>query len=134
MLANDHDLLNILKSQLNFLTGGGYRRSTQTPWRSPLIFEDSPTCKSYYCEQNAHPCSECPLLRFVPPEDQDRTIACRYIPLSAKGDTLDSLYHFAYEAEIQEAVGSWLESKIDQLERKFELESATNARTCSLTA
>ena len=126
MLPSDHEVRDALKLELNFLTGGGYRRSAQTPWRSPLIFEESPTCKSNYCEENAHPCAECLLLRFVPAEDRSRKIACRHIPLNVQGDTLDSLYHFAYEPEIQEAVGCWLESKIDQLEQKCESELPTN--------
>ena len=126
MPHSDHEVRDALKLELNFLTGGGYRRSSQTPWRSPLIFEESPTCKSYYREQNARPCAECLLLRFVPPAAQNCKIACRHIPLNVQGDTLDSLYHFAYEPEIQEAVGCWLESKIDQLEQKCESELPTS--------
>ena len=120
MLAADRETLELLKHELDFLGRGGYSRSPQSPWRAPLVFEDSPTCKNSYCEKNVHPCGNCLLLQFVPPEMRDLKLACRYIPLTAQGDNLDSLYRSAYEPEIEEAVGRWLESKIDSLESAFE--------------
>jgi hypothetical protein len=38
------------------------------------------------------------------------------IPLNAEGDTLDSLYHWAYEPEIETAMRRWLVSTIQRLE------------------
>jgi hypothetical protein len=124
MLAGDRSILDVLKAELNFLGRGGYRRSAQTPWRAPLIFEDSPTCQNYYREQDARPCAKCKLLRFVPPAMQDRKVACRHIPLNAEGDTLDSLYRSAYEPEIEEAVGRWLEYTVEALSTIQALEDA----------
>jgi hypothetical protein len=122
MPAGTNTVLDVLKFELSFLEKGGYRRSANTPWRAPLIFEDSPTCNSNYCEQNAHPCSECLLLGFVPAELRERKIACRHIPLNRQGDTLDSLYHMAYEPEIEEAINCWLRSSIVRLEKQADPE------------
>jgi hypothetical protein len=120
MPAADRLTLDLLKRELDFLGRGGYSRSSLLPWRAPLIFEDSPICKSSYCEKSAHPCGNCLLLQFVPPEMRELKVACRYIPLTAQGDNLDSFYRSAYEPEIEEAVGHWLESKINLLESAFE--------------
>jgi len=119
MLAND-EVLKVLKFELDFLGKGGYRRSLLTPWRAPLVFEDSPTCAAYYREQGAQPCSECPLIELVPPELKGKTSPCRYIPLNARGDTLDAFYHWAYEPEIEDALRGWLLSTIQRLEQNRE--------------
>jgi hypothetical protein len=116
MYKDERDLLDVLKFELGFLGKGGYQRSLLTPWRAPLIFEDSPTCASYYREQNPHPCGDCLLMQFVPGELREKKIACRYIPLNAEGDTLDSLYHRAYEPEIETAMRGWLVLTIQRLE------------------
>src|SRR5579863_9330849 len=116
MVAADRETLDLLKHELDFLGRGGYSRSPLSPWRAPLIFEDSPTCKNFYCERSEDPCGNCLLLQFVPPEMRNLKLACRYIPLTAQGDNLDSLYRCAYEPEIEQAVGHWLESEIDSLE------------------
>ena len=116
MHKDEHDLLDVLKFELGFLETGGYRRSLRAPWRAPLIFEDSPTCATYYRERNAQPCGGCLLMRFVPNELREKKIACRHIPLNAEGDTLDSLYHWAYEPEIETAMRRWLVSTIQRLE------------------
>jgi hypothetical protein len=116
MYKDERDLLDVLKFELGFLGKGGYQRSLLTPWRAPLIFEDSPTCAAYYREQNTHPCGDCLLMQFVPGELREKKIACRHIPLNAEGDTLDSLYHWAYEPEIETAMRRWLVLTIQRLE------------------
>jgi hypothetical protein len=112
----ERGLLDVLKSELSFLERGGYRRSVSKPWRAPLIFEDSPTCGAYYREKNSQPCEACILLQFVPQELRHGKLACRHIPLNTGGDTLDLLYRFAYEPEIETAVHAWLVSNIQRLE------------------
>jgi hypothetical protein len=117
MDKDERDLLDVLKFELGFLEKGGYQRSPLTPWRAPLIFEDSPTCATYYREQNPQPCGECLLMQFVPNDLREKKIACRHIPLNAEGDTLDSLYHWAYEPEIETAMRRWLVLTIQRLEK-----------------
>jgi hypothetical protein len=55
-------------------------------------------------------------MQFVPNELREKKIACRYISLNADGDTLDSLYHWAYQPEIETAMRRWLVSTIQRLE------------------
>ena len=43
MPKDDRKLLSVLKAELAFLEQGGYRNLPSSPWRSPLVFQDSPT-------------------------------------------------------------------------------------------
>jgi len=118
MPADDRDVLEVLKAELNFLEKGGYGRSPREPWHAPLIFEDSPTCMNYDSKENPQPCEDCLLARFVEPEDSHRPLVCRYIRLNAYGDalTLESLYHWGSQQEIEDAMRKWLVVTIARLE------------------
>jgi hypothetical protein len=111
-----HDLLAVLKSQRAFLEGGGYRQSPRTPWKAPLIFEDSPLCLNFEQPTRPHPCSKCALMRFVPLRRRSARVPCRHIPLNAAGETLDGLYRYASREEMEVAVNEWLRSTIQRLE------------------
>jgi hypothetical protein len=107
------EVLRVLKRELEFLEQGGYR--TPIAWRPPLIFEDSPTClrnPGFSCSE-----SNCPILRFVPPEYRSKAAACRYIPLNDAGETVDSLYKTGTQEELEAALHKWLMAMIQELEQ-----------------
>ncbi len=116
MQKDERDLLEVLKFELAFLEKGGYGRSPRAPWRPQFIFEDSPTCMNYDCKENPGPCSNCVLMQLVPPERRSEKIPCRHIPFDASGETLDSLYRYGDEDEIEEVAGNWLRESIKRLE------------------
>jgi len=116
MQKDERDLLEVLKFELQFLEDGGYGRSPRTPWRPQYIFEDSLTCMNYDSKENPGPCSDCVLMQLVPPERRSEKIPCRHIPFNGSGETLDSLYRYSDQNEIEETVGSWLRTTIQQLE------------------
>jgi hypothetical protein len=118
MQKDERDLLEVLKFELKFLEDGGYGRSPRTPWRPQYIFEDSLTCMNYDSKENRGPCSDCVLMHLVPSEHHSEKIPCRHIPLNASGDTLDSLYRYNDQSEIEETVGSWLRAAIQRLEEE----------------
>ncbi len=118
MQKDERDLLEVLKSELQFLEDGGYGRSPRTPWRPQYIFEDSPTCMNYDSKENPGPCSDCVLMHLVPPELRSERIPCRHIPLNASGESLDSLYRYGDQHEVEETVGSWLRTTIQRLEEE----------------
>jgi len=118
MQKDERDLLEVLKFELAFLEKGGYGRTPRAPWRPRFIFEDSPTCMNYDCKENPDPCSDCVLMQLVPPEHRSERIPCRHIPLDASGQTLDSLYRYGDEHEIEEAVGNYLRATIGRLEEE----------------
>ena len=118
MRKDERDLLEVLKFELQFLEDGGYGRSPKTPWRPQYIFEDSLTCMNYDCNDHPGPCRDCVLTHLVPPERRSEEIPCRHIPFNVSGETLDSLYRYSDQNEIEETVGSWLRATIQRLEKE----------------
>ena len=114
-MSDSRSLDEVLRSELEFLNSGGYRKIS---WRPQFIFEDSPTCPNYTCSQHQVPCSECILMQFVPPEKRGERFPCRYIPLNERGDTIESLYRSGTQDELESALRRWLTREIGNLEKK----------------
>lgn len=113
---DERDLLEVLKDELKFLESGGYARSPGASWRPIFIFEDSPACMNHGHMDDPESCSDCVLMQLVPPEFRSVQTPCRHIPLNAVGETLDWLYRYGDEQEIEETVVKWLQATISQLE------------------
>jgi hypothetical protein len=118
MQKDERDILEVLKFELKFLEDGGYGRSPRTPWRPQYIFEDSLTCMNYDCKENPGSCSDCVLMHLVPPEHRSAKIPCRHIPFNSSHETLDSLYRYSDQCEIEETVGNWLRAAIRRLKEE----------------
>jgi len=106
------DVVEFLKFELQFLEDGGYGRSPHQPGVQPLAFLDSPTCLNFDDPTRPHPCRECFLMQFVPPDRQSASIPCHFIPLDERGETLNSLYRRGNQLEIEEKLGDWLRKTI----------------------
>lgn len=116
MKRDERDLLHVLKEELAFLDSGGYQR-TGKAWRPALMMEDSAAmCPNHGDAFRSRPCVECLLSRLAPKEKREVAGACRHIPLNATGETLDLLYRYATELEIQETYRQWLIDMIRKLE------------------
>ena len=127
MRKDDRDLLQVLKSELQFLKMGGY--SSYVSGGPRLIFEDSPTCIN--CGRRdgpVIPCTECVLIDLVPEDRRSEKIPCRHIPLNASGKTLDSLYRSAHPQDVEEMVGNWLRATIERMERQRGVRSRPSRR------
>ena len=118
MLKDERDLLDVLKFELEFLNKRGYGRSPREPWRARFVFEDSPTCMNYDSKDHPDSCDACVLMQLVPSECRAGEIPCRYIPLNAEGQTLDSLYRCGDQNEIEVVFGNWLRVTIEKLEEE----------------
>jgi hypothetical protein len=105
--------LRTLRHELDFVENGGYR--TPLGWRSPLVFEDSPTCPKE--RHSACPHTDCVLMSFVPKECGYEAVPCRHIQLNEEGETIDSLYRTSTNEEIEEALRGWLVKIINRLEK-----------------
>jgi len=117
MQRDERDLLEVLKFELKFLEDGGYGTLPSARWRPQLIFEDSPTCMNFNSQEEG-PCSDCVLMQLVPPEFRSTEIPCRHIPFDKSGETLDSLYRYGDQGEIEEVFGNWLRTTIQRLEEE----------------
>jgi hypothetical protein len=120
MTQAKRDLLALLKFELKFLEDGGYGRSPRTPWLPTRTFQDSPSCLNFDDPSRPHPCSACLLMRFVPEERRNENVPCWFIPLSARGETIDYYSRCGTQLELEEALGEWLRNAIDKIESEPE--------------
>jgi hypothetical protein len=116
MARDDRDILEILKFELSFLEQGGYGRSVRTPWKPTSVFQDSITCLNFGDPQRTHPCSECLLMDFVPPERRGTEVPCHHIPLNPQGETVDSVND--NQQELEDKVREWLKAMIERFEAR----------------
>jgi hypothetical protein len=112
---DDRDILEVLKAELDFVDKGGYACSVRAPWMPVSIFRDSPTCVNFGDPERARPCSECPLMEFVPPEHRSESVPCHRIPLNRYGQSVADLTGGQIDQE--EALRMWLCSMISRIER-----------------
>jgi hypothetical protein len=117
------DRLQILRSELQYLDGGGYR--SPILWRSPRIFEDSPICPKD--PRSACPHEDCLLLEFVPKQSRQEAVPCRHIPLNESGETLATLYNTGTNEEIQQTLREWLLRTVAGLEQATEADISCTA-------
>ena len=118
MSKDDRDVLEALKAELNFIDKGGYGKPAGEPWASTSIFQDSPSCLNFGDATRAHPCRECLLIDFVPPEGRDRVVPCHHIPLTEDGATVDSLEQTADQQQLEGSLETWLRTTIARIERE----------------
>ena len=58
-------------------------------------------------------------MQFVEPDLRDEQVPCRFIDLTGKGVTVDSLYRCGTPAESEEALRTWLHQRIHELESEL---------------
>lgn len=114
---NERDILAVLKRELECIETGQYGPPVKDPVEATsTMFEDSATCLNYGYPYRVHPCSECPLIGFVPKEKQTSAMPCHEIPLDAAGRTLEGFAQGKDTSALQEAVKDWLRNAIQRLE------------------
>ncbi len=118
MSTDDRDVLEVLKAELNFIEKGGYGKPAGEPWVSTSVFQDSPSCLNLGDPARSHPCSECLLIDFVPPENRGEVVPCHQIPLTDKGATVESIEWGADQQELEEGVKNWLRDTINRIEHE----------------
>lgn len=116
MGKDERDLLELLKTELDFIEKGGYGRSVRTPWKMTEAFRDSLTCVNYALPEKAHPCTECHLIDFVPNNKRHEELPCHAIPLNEAGDTVESLELENNQAKMEAVLKQWMRDKIKQIE------------------
>ena len=117
-MADERDVLEVLKFELNFLEQGGYGRSVHAPRTPTSIFQDSISCLNFGDPQRSHPCSECMLIDFVPESRRLEDVPCHHIPLSPAGETVATLEPGEQQQRLEEAVIAWLRAVIARMEKE----------------
>ncbi|HYV24349.1 MAG TPA: hypothetical protein VE969_03860 [Pyrinomonadaceae bacterium] len=115
MARDERDLLELLKTELDFIEKGGYGRSVRTPWKETSPFRDSLTCVNYALPEKAHPCSECHLIDYVPDAKRGELVPCHFIPLTESGETVEDLDIEGNQAKMEEALKEWMRRRIAEL-------------------
>ena len=123
-MADERDVLEVLKFELNFLEQGGYGRSVHTPNKATSIFQDSISCLNFGDPQRSHPCSECMLIDFVPESRRNEDGPCHHIPLSPAGETVATLETRENQQRLEEAMIAWLRAVIARIEREQQARTA----------
>jgi len=135
MAKDERDLLAVLKAELTFLERGGYRNTARAPWRPHFIFQDSPTCLNFDPTHTPQSCSDCVMMQLTPAAAQKKKIPCRYIRLNASGETIDSLYRYGNQEELEVTLRHWLKNAIGRVERgespKYECGGSDSCKGCS---
>jgi len=119
METSRQTVLQLLRRELAFFDSGGYKHYPRSSWRAPYIFEDSPSCANSSNLARPHLCEECWLMQFVAPELREEQVACRFVDLTGNGVTVDSLYRCGTPAESEEALRTWLQRRIHDLESQL---------------
>jgi len=128
MTRKERDLLEMLKFELRYLELGGYSRSVREPRREMRAFQDSPTCLNYEDPARTHPCAECMLMEFVPPDQRTKEVPCHHIPLDPQGRTIAELVRSGDEQTWRETVRGWLQQEIARLEQQVRAEDAASPK------
>lgn len=117
MTSDQQDILEILKSELEFIEKGGYR-VPEKEQAEPVstMFADSATCLNYGYPYRVHPCGECPLMEFVPEDRRVSPMPCHHIPLDESGQTVEALEEAQNPTGMQAAVKTWLQQTISRIE------------------
>jgi hypothetical protein len=116
MAHSERETLDILRFELRFLEDGGYGRSPRTPWRPSLAFLDSPTCLNFNDPSRPNACSGCSLMQFVPAICREESRPCWTIPVGAQGQTVENLYAYGSQVELEETLKAWLRKEISKIE------------------
>src|SRR5260370_29783543 len=83
---------------------------------------------NYDCKENPEPCTHCVLMQLVPPGFRPANTPCRYISMNEAGETLDTLYRYDNQPEIEETVEKWLRATIAALEETRRLAQSGSRR------
>ena len=116
MAKDERDVVELLKTELDFIEKGGYGRSVRTPWKETSPFRESLTCVNYALPEKALPCSECHLIDFVPAEKHVELVPCHFIPLTESGETVEDLDVEVNQTKMEEALKQWMRRKIEEVE------------------
>ena len=117
MATDKAELIRLLEAELDYIEGGGYAPHSGEPEKTQPMFFHSPICINHWLipdhEKECH--DDCVLMKLVPEPHKSEAQPCHYIPLNEAGDTVATLERKGNQAQLEEAVKSWLRTTLQQL-------------------
>src|SRR5256712_12835189 len=111
MAKDERDVVELLKTELDFIEKGGYGRSVRTPWKETSPLRDLLTCVNYALPEKAHPCSQCHLIVIVAAVNRDEQVPCHFIPRTETGEADVEVKIIGNEERMDTALKEWACSK-----------------------
>lgn len=125
MSQDVHEVLQVLRYELNYLEQGGFERDRASlGTESPFLGNFA--CINFGDPLRAHACRECPLYQFVPEDKQTEEFPCHFIRLTGSGETIAELMAKNDPRRLVTALEQWLRSTISTLEATLDSNSDSN--------
>jgi hypothetical protein len=118
MSKEQRDILEVLRYELDFLENHGYGRSLSTPWKWTSTFQHSPSCINFDDPKRSRPCTDCPLIDFVPVEARNQDVPCHHIPIGPAGETVGTMEREHDVIDLEQTLRNWLVATIQKIERQ----------------
>ncbi len=117
-----HEIIEILRYELNFLEQGGYDHNA-TGEGLPSPFRTGYSCLNFGDPLRRHACHECKLYQFVPEKAQTDDVPCHGIELEP-GNTIGQLLRSGDRKRLVTLLERWLRDTIARLEAEEQALSA----------
>ena len=117
MSSKKADMIRLLEAELDVIEGGGYGLPAGQPAVERPMFLHSLVCINHWQvpDHDSECHDNCVLLDNVPEAHKQEKLPCHFIPLNAKGDTVQSLETSGDREATQEKVKQWLRARIEEL-------------------
>jgi hypothetical protein len=112
MANQDHDerrqLLQTLRTELDFFDAGGYGKSFRSNLASNSAAARLPACINFNSTGRQTSCRRCPLYSLVPLAERNAIVPCHHIPLDERGATIARLYRTGAQKDLDQHYRDWL--------------------------
>ncbi len=117
-----HEIIEILRYELNFIEQGGYEHKAQGEGL-PSPFRTGYSCINFGDPLRRHACHECTLWQFVPENSRTEDVPCHGIEVE-KGLTIAQLLRSGDRQRLISGLERWLRETIARLEAEEKAISA----------
>jgi hypothetical protein len=114
MTVNKHEIIEILRYELNFLEQGGYDHNVSGDGL-PSPFRTGFTCPNFGDPLRRHACRECSLYAFIPEKARTDDVPCHGIELEP-GVSIGQLLGSGDRERLVGLLEHWLRKMIAELE------------------
>jgi hypothetical protein len=114
MAADNHEIIETLRYELNFLEQGGYDHNVSGEGL-PSPFRTGFSCLNFGDPLRRHACHECTLYQFVPEKSRTDDVPCHGIELEP-GVSIGQLLDEGDRRRLVELLETWLRGMISRLE------------------